>query len=123
MTISPKLGFLRWSIAATTAAIIIAGSVYVVRTNPAEFDANFFALLLTALLPTVVFVIGVRSPGSAVAYGSALLGVTLLGWIFVLDDDPMRAVGAVLTFPITLLISAAGAIHDQLRRRHVMPGE
>jgi hypothetical protein len=42
-----------------------------------------------------------------------LLGVTLLGWIFVLNDDPMRGVGAVVAFPITLIISAVFALHDR----------
>jgi hypothetical protein len=44
-----------------------------------------------------------------------LLGVTLLGWVFVLDDDPMRGVGAVLAFPITVL-STGFAIHDRAER-------
>lgn len=82
--------------------------------------ANFFALLLTALLPAAVFVIGIRTPRSVVEYGSALLGVTLLGWIFILEDDPMRGVGAVLAFPVTLVSSAVGAIHDHRRRQREM---
>ena len=114
-TASPTL--LRWGIAAAAAVIIIAGCVYVVRTNPSEFDVNFFAVLVTALLPAAVFVIGVRTLRSTVQYGLVLLGVTAVGWAFILQDDAMGAVGAVLAFLVTLGTSAAGAFHDHQRRR------
>lgn len=107
---------MRWAFALSTAAIITAGAIYVVQTNPGKFDANFYGLLLTALLPSLVYVLGVREARSTMLCGALLLGVTLLGWVFVLDDDAMRGVGAVAAFPITLVITTAFAIHDRAQR-------
>ena len=107
---------MRWAFAFSTAAIISAGAVYVVQTNPGEFDANFYGLLLAALLPCLVYVLGVRDPRSTMLCGALLLGVTLLGWGFVLQDDTMRGVGAVLAFPITLVITTGFALHDRAQR-------
>ena len=42
--------------------------------------------------------------------------MTLLGSVLVLDDDPMRGVGAVLAFPITLVLATGFAIHDRAER-------
>ena len=108
---------LRWGFASATAAVITAGAVYAARTNPGDFDANFYGLLLTALLPTLVYLLGVRGSRSTVACGMCLLGITLFGWAFVFQDDPMRVVGAVLAFPITLVISVAFALQDRARGR------
>ncbi len=106
----------RWVFAGSTAAIITAGAIYTVETNPGKFDANFYGLLLAALTPTLVYLLFVRHPHSTVLCGALLLGVTLLGWVFVLDDDPMRGVGAVLAFPITLVLSTGFAIRERAER-------
>lgn len=108
---------MRWAFGLTTAAIITAGSIYVVRTNPGDFDANFYGLLLVALLPSLVYLLGVRDPHSIVICGASLMGVTLAGWVFVLQNDAMRGVGAVAAFPITLLIATTFAIQDRSRHR------
>ena len=108
---------MRWAFAISTAAIITAGAIYALQTNPGEFDANFYGLLMAALLPSLVYVLGVRDPRSTILCGALLLGVTLLGWVFVLEDDAMRGVGAVLAFPITLVISTGFVLHDRAQRR------
>ena len=108
---------MRWAFAISTAAIITAGAIYAVQTNPGEFDANFYGLLMAALLPTLMYVLGVRDPRSTILCGALLLGVTLLGWVFVLEDDAMRGVGAVLAFPMTLVISTGFVLHDRAQRR------
>ena len=107
---------MRWAFAISTVAIITAGAIYVVQTNPGEFDAKFYSLLLAALLPSLMYVLGVREPRSTMLCGALLLGVTLLGWVFVLQDDAMRGVGAVLAFPITLAITTGFALHDRAQR-------
>ena len=94
-----------------------AGAIYAVQTNPGEFNANFYGLLMAALLPSLVYVLGVRDPRSTILCGALLLGVTLLGWVFVLEDDAMRGVGAVLAFFITLVISTGFVLHDRAQRR------
>lgn len=107
---------MRWAFAILTAAIITAGAIYAVQTNPGEFDANFYGLLLAALLPSLVYVVGVRDRRSTMQCGALLLGVTLLGWVFVLQDDAMRGVGAVLEFAITLVIAIGFVLHDRAQR-------
>ncbi len=107
---------MRWAFALSTAAIITAGAIYVVQTNPSKFDANFFGLLMTALLPSLVYLLFVRDPRSTMVCGALLLGVTMLGWAFVLDDDAMGGVGPVLAFPITLALATGFAIHDRAQR-------
>ena len=110
---APYAELVRWAFGLSTAGIITAGAIYVVKTNPGDFDPNFYGLLLTALLPSLVYLLAVRDPRSTMLCGASLLGVTLLGWIFVLDDDPLRGVGAVLAFPITMAISTGFAMHDR----------
>jgi len=107
----------RWAFGLSTAAVITGGAIYAVRTNQGDFDAKFYALLVTALLPSLVYLVGVRSPRSSMLCGALLFGVTLLGWIFILQDDPMRGVGAVLAFPITLVTSTGFAAQDWAQRR------
>ncbi len=103
----------RWAFGLATAAIIATGAGYGVRTNPGQFDSNFYGFFLVALLPTFIYLVGVRDPRSIVLCGASLLAVTFLGWIFILQDDPMRGVGAVGAFPVTLLIATGFALHDR----------
>ena len=117
--VAPKpLTLVRWGLAVATAAVINVGAIYTVRTNSGDFDANFYGLLLTALLPTFVYLLGVRGSRSTINCGLALFGVTVFGWAFVLQDDPMRGVGAVLAFPITLVLSTLSALQDRAQRRN-----
>lgn len=108
-------------VAASTAAIIVAGSIYIVKGGPpagrGELNGNFFGLLATALLPTLIYLVGVFKPRSVVTFGLWLLVGTLSGWIFVVDDDAMRAVGTVLAFGLTFGTSLIGVLHDQFHRR------
>jgi hypothetical protein len=108
---------LRWAFGFVTASIIMAGAIYVVRTNPGEFDANFYRLLFVALLPTFVYVLGVHSSRATVVGGASLLGVTLLGWSSIFEQDAMRGVGAALAFFITLIVSTSFALQDRTKRR------
>jgi hypothetical protein len=110
------LSLVRLGFGAATAAVITAGSVYAVETNPGAYDVNFYGLLLTALLPSLIYVFGVRERRSTVVCGSLLVGITVFGWAFVLQDDPMRGVGAVLAFPITFVASIAFAVRDRAQR-------
>lgn len=110
------LTVMRWLFALPTAAIVTIGAVYAVRTNQGEFDANFFGLLTIALLPTAVYLAGVRTPRCTFDCGAWLLGVTAAGWALILQDDPMRGLGALFAFVITLLCSTIFVLRERTLR-------
>lgn len=107
---------------AATAAVIVGGAVYVVRGGPAQaqgaFDANFFGLVAGALVPSIVYAVGVRKLDSSVYFGLALFLMTAACWAPVfLSKDAMRG---VLTFPgfaMTLVASIAGVSRDRGREK------
>jgi hypothetical protein len=109
---------MRWLFALPTAAIVTSGAVYAVRTNGGELDVNFFGLLAIALLPTAVYLAGVRTPRCTFACGAWLLAVTAAGWALILQDDPMRGLGALFAFVITLLCSTIFVFRERTLRRH-----
>lgn len=102
-------------IAAASITLIVAGATYIIRggTSDGDFDAKFFGLVGAAILPAVVYLVGVHRRRSALIYGLAILGVNFVGWIFTFSDDGMRAVGTVPAFFVTLAISIAGVVNDR----------
>jgi hypothetical protein len=110
--------FLRWTFGLVPMGLITAGAVFLVHENEGKFDANFYGILLVALLPPLVYLLGVRRRSRAtMVCGASLLGVTALGWSSIFQQDAMRAVGAAFAFFITFLISIICALEDR-RLRH-----
>ncbi|MGI8983745.1 MAG: hypothetical protein ACR2HM_04310 [Acidimicrobiales bacterium] len=70
---------MKWLIVASTAAIVIAGDISGVlykNNERGEANAAFFGFLVTLLLPTVIFALGIRQARSVYVYGSLLFGLT-----------------------------------------------
>jgi hypothetical protein len=105
-------------IALMTSLIIVAGALFnVVGSSEREVDANFFALVTPALLPSMVFAIGIRTPRRVVLYGAFLLGATAFAWFFVfVEDDAMRGFWTLPAFVFTLCASIHGALGDRSAR-------
>jgi hypothetical protein len=108
---------MRWAFALGTGGVIAAGAIYGQRGNSGSLDAGFFALVAIALLPTVVYLAGVRSHRSRLLCGGLLLGVTCLGWASIVQDDAMRGVGAVAAFPATLVLAVIFTMVDRAERQ------
>ena len=105
----------RLAVALTTGLIIVAGALYVtLGSGERRVDANFFALVMAALLPAMIFAMGVKTPRSVALYGALLLWATAFAWLFVfVEDDPMRGVLTLPAFLFTLCTSAHGALRDR----------
>ena len=102
-------------VAFTTTLIIVTGALYnVVGSSERRVDANFFVLVLAALLPAMIFAIGVKTPRAVALYGLLLLGTTVFAWFFVfVEDDAMRGVLTLPAFLFTLCASIHGALQDR----------
>ena len=75
---------MRLVVALTTSLIVISGALYVVlggaQGRERGLDVNFFGVVVAALLPSVVFVLGVKQPRSVAIYGPLLIGITAFAW-------------------------------------------
>lgn len=105
----------RVAVALTASVIIVAGLLSnVVGSSEREVDGNFLGLAAAALLPSMIYAIGVRTPRSVFVHGAILLGTTTFAWFFVfVDDDPMRGFWVVPAFVVTLCSSVHGARRDR----------
>ena len=108
---------LRLATALTTSLIIVAGALFVVGDGEGTVDANFLGLVGAALIPSIIYAVGVRTPGSVERYGLVLFGVTAFAWMFVfVEDDAMRGVLTFPAFVFTLASSLHGAARDRRLR-------
>ena len=113
-----RAALIRLLFATGAAAFIIAGMVYALRggSHPTggEFDANFFALMVAALLPSMIYLVGVKLAWSSVVCGGTLIGITFFGWIFVfVSDTPERGLFTFPAFFSSLALSVFGVIRDR----------
>src|SRR5688572_31616867 len=98
---------LRLVLSAASAALILGGAAYTMKSGPkaseVQFDGIFFLLVLPGLLPTAVYLFGVRTRRASVFSGGLLVGVTFLAWLPVslVEDDAMRGVLVIPAFFIT----------------------
>ena len=110
---------MRVAFALATAAVVTIGAVHLVNdgspTEPGSFDPKFFALLFTALIPSIIYAFGVRARQTVIVHGVVLVAVTTAAWAFVFTDDPMRAVGTILAFFVTLLTTVIAVMSDRGR--------
>lgn len=78
-----------------TATVVIAAHVHTVRRGPApgDLDAGFWTLLVLALVPALIYVLGLRDADLSLYYGLALVLITASGWAIALaSDDPVAGV-------------------------------
>lgn len=113
MTIAVRAGF-----SLVTSFIILAGFIEVVRTGPVEargeIDAVFLGLLAVFLVPTLIYLLGVRRADTALYFGLALFLITAFGWVFVfISDEALRAVFTPLALLATTGTSIGGVIRDR----------
>lgn len=106
---------LRFGFALPTMALIVVGSLYVARGGPPatrnDLDATFITLVGGAVLPAVIYLLGVRRHPTDLYGGVAILCVTLGGWIFVFTSkDAMRGGLTIPAFFVTLVIAVVSAV-------------
>ena len=108
----------RLIVALTTSVIIVTGALHnVVGSSERTVDANFFLLVSAALLPALIYAIGVKTPRAVALFGLLLLGPTAFAWFFVfVEDDAMRGVWTFPAFLFTLCASIHGALQDRRAR-------
>ena len=107
-------------VALTTSLVIVAGALWnVLGSGERRVDANFLGIVMAALVPAMIYAVGVKTPRFVALYGLLLLGPTVLAWLPVfLIDDAMRGVWTAPAFLFTLWASVHGALRD---RRVRMP--
>ena len=104
-----------------TAAVIILGFLDFLRDGNRDPDRNFFLLLGIALLPSVIYAIGIKRRKSVLIYGVLLLGITALSWVWVFlplgDTGGMEGVFTFPAFFVTLAAVLIGAARDHAASR------
>ena len=102
-------------VALTTSVIVVAGALSnVIGSSERQVDANFLGLVMVALLPSMIFAIGVKTPRLVTIYGAVLLVTTALAWFFVfVEKDAMRGFWTLPAFLFTLYASIHGALRDR----------
>ena len=114
-----SLVLIRSAIATLTAASIIGGMAFVARQSGGEVDDKFLLGMSLALLPTIIYLVRVKSSRRCVVvYGLILLGITLLAWLpLFFVRDAMRGVLVPLAGLVSLCTSFGGAVDDHHSRR------
>jgi hypothetical protein len=108
---------LQLTISAVSALVTLAGFVRAVVGAPAEEPARVDAVLLLVLglclLPTVVYLLGVRSRQMVIVFGACLLVPTVVTWLsYSLDFAPLGVL-VFVAVPFTFVTSVIGAIIDR----------
>lgn len=76
-----------------------------------EVDAKFLLFLLGALVPTIIYVVGVRTFAATITAGSLLVGITISGWtIFAVDSTMLGSLGPFLACFVNMLVAAFAAL-------------
>jgi hypothetical protein len=76
---------LRWVFTICTAAVVVAGEVWLVSAGAlsGSFNAGFVIWLLIGLAPCAIFAFGARTDRTARVHGSVMLLVTVVGWLVI----------------------------------------
>ena len=100
----------RLIVALTTSLIIVTGALYnVLGSSERRVDADFLGLVMAALLPSMIFAVGVRTPRRVALYGLLLLGATAFAWFFIfVEEDAMRGVWVLPAFLFGVLRLCSG---------------
>lgn len=105
------------TISAVSALVTVAGFVRTVVGAPAEEPASADAVLLLVLglclLPTLIYLLGVRSRQMVIVFGACLLIPTAATWLsYSLDFGPLGVL-VFVAVPFTFITSVIGTVIDR----------
>lgn len=105
------------TISAVSALVTLAGFVRTVAGAPAEEPASVDAALLgvlgLCLLPTLIYLLGVRSRQMVMVIGACLLVPTVVTWLsYSLDFAPLGVL-VFVAVPFTFVTSVIGTVIDR----------
>ncbi|MGI8758476.1 MAG: hypothetical protein ACR2K0_04150 [Acidimicrobiales bacterium] len=89
---------------------VVGGSLH----ERGRIDGGFLLFLALCLLPTVIYLAGIRSRAMVVIFGVCLFVPTMAAWSFYfLSDASMAGVPVIFAIPLTLLLSVIGTVIDR----------
>ena len=105
-------------VASLSTAVVIAGFTYTIVTSPVEepvrLDLGFLGLLSLSLLPTVTYLLGVRSCSMVLVFGACLFVPTAGAWLlYLLSSDALAGVVVLYAVAFTFLTSVIGTLIDR----------
>jgi hypothetical protein len=112
----PWCGAVRLGLAASTAAVVVAGHLWVqISGNGGRIDLGFVGLLMLDLLPVGIFTVGARRPSTIVVSGFSIFVLTQLGWLLWVAerDDALAGVGVMCALFLNLILSTVAAAMDR----------
>ena len=105
-------------LASLTASVVIAGFVHTLVASPPQepqsVDLMFLGLLGLCLLPSLIYLLGVRTCSMVAIFGACLFVPTVLAWlVYFFSSDGFAGVVVIVAVPFTFLTSVIGTVIDR----------
>ena len=105
-------------VASSSASVVVGGFVHTLVTSPPQepqsVDLMFLGLLGFCLLPSLIYLLGVRTCSMVAIFGACLFVPTVLAWlVYFFSHAALAGVAVIVAVPFTFLTSVIGTVIDR----------